>query len=857
MQKSFFRRIKEVLGHDSAAASDLAARFLDFQAVLDGNNRTLEAMTEMGEKLGGDYLFDVNYTRSAYAALFAAISDSLRHFTLLTNNQYPRLAEVLARIDGLVQRMLTGIEPISSRLVVFYPEITWDMAEEVGGKNYHLAELANTLQLRVPEAFAITTAAFSDFFCHNGLEERLEGLGSADDGVLAELRGAILAGTFPEDFTASLASALETMRLRLGGDGKLAIRSSAEEEDGDFSFAGQFETVLNVDCTTEAVQGAYKEVVASLFQANAMSYQRQLGYDPGKLKMAVGCVAMIDARVSGVIYTAAAGKDRGRMAISAAWGLGPGVVDGLTDADLYTVAKEEELRIAERRIGAKAQMVINSGGDGVETKETPVELMGQACLGETEILALAGQALAIEKYYKIPQDIEWAVDNTGRCYFLQARSLRMDEPAAEGTAKDTEAVPDSYPVLLRNQGVVVQRGTTAGKVFILHHIDELEHISKGSVLVARHDSPHFVQAIPILNAIITDIGVPTSHMASICREFNIPTVVNTGSATAALQHGQTITLQAGEGSEVVVYEGIVQSLLREERRTGTKLRELYEFRRQKYIMRYIAPLNLVNPLEQEFAPEKCKTVHDLVRFMHEKSVQALLANAGRKRRGLGGLFAHPGALRRLTLPIPVQMQVIDLGGGLRGDGAGKVTGFAEVTSVPLRAVLAGMLAPGVWQNEATALRGVDLLSGMTRAADLAGEGAAVLENVALASSVYVNMSLRFGYHFNILDCYCSETPRNNHIYFRFVGGAAAITNRSRRIALMAQVLAEHGFALKAKGDLLVGRISGQSRQEIEGILEQIGRLIGYTRQLDARLDSDEMVNTLARRFLAEDYRLDP
>jgi len=856
MPNTFFRRVQELLGRDHGAASDLATRFRAFQAVLDGNNRTLEAMTEMGEKLGGDYLFDVNYTRSAYDVLFAAVSDSLRNFNLLTDQQYPQLKDILTRIDGLVQRMLTGSESLFQGQVVFYPEITWDLAEEVGGKNYHLAELANILQLRVPEAFAITTAAFSDFIRHNGLAERLAGLASADKITLEELRTDILAGTFPPDFIASLTAAIETMRHRLGKKGKLAVRSSADEEDGDFSFAGQFETVLNVDCTVAAVQGAYKEVLASLFQANATSYQRQLGYDLGKLKMAVGCVAMIEARASGVIYTAAAGKDRSRIAISAAWGLGPGVVDGLTDADLYTVAKEGDLRLIEQRIGSKAQMVVNSGASGVETQATPVALRGQACLSEAQVVELARQALAIERYYKIPQDIEWALDNTGCCYFLQARSLRMDEPTVDGPDKGLAAVEASYPLLLRNKGIVVQRGITAGKVFILRHIDELEHIPKGSILVARHDSSHFVQAIPILNAIITDIGVPTSHMASICREFNIPTVVNTGSATELLQQGQAITLQAGEGGEVVVYAGIVQSLLREERLTGAKLRQLYEFRRQKYIMRYIAPLNLVNPLEQEYAPEKCKTVHDLVRFMHEKSVQTLVANAGRTS-GTGRFFNRRSALHLLVLPIPVQLKVIDLGGGLSGEGGGKEMGFAEVASVPLRAVLSGMLSPGVWQNEAVPLRGADLLSGMTRAEDLTRDGAAVLENVALASAVYVNMSLRFGYHFNMLDCYCSDTPRNNHIYFRFVGGAAAITNRSRRIALMDQILAEYGFALKAKGDLLVGRLSGRSSEEIEGILEQIGRLIGYTRQLDARLDSDEMVSTLAQRFLQGDYRVTP
>ena len=856
MQNFFFRRLKEVLSRDRAA-SDLAARFRAFQAVLDGNNRTLEAMTEMGEKLGGDYLFDVNYTKSAYVHLYTAISDSLRNFNLLTGHQYPQLGNTLTRIDGLVQRMLTCAEPLSSLLLVFYPEITWDLAEEVGGKNYHLAEMANSLNLRVPEAFAITTAAFAAFLRHNGLEERLGGLVTADNADLAKLRAAILLGDFPDDFRASLAVALEKMRDRLGNGATLAVRSSAEEEDGDFSFAGQFETVLNVPCKVDEVLAAYKEVVASLFQVNAIAYQRQLGYELGKLKMAVGCVAMIEARASGVIYTVASGKDRGRMAISAAWGLGKGVVDGLIDADLYTVVKGEIPRLVERRIGNKAQMVVNRGKEGVEILETPVDRRQIACLKEAEVLDLARQAQAIEAHFKTPQDIEWAIDTTGRCYILQARALRVEELTEETAQSLKTAEPTGYPVLLRDQGVVVQRGATAGKVFLLQHLDELDKIPKGCVLVARHDSPLFVQAIPFLNAIITDIGASTSHMASICREFNIPTVVNTGQATVVLKHGQEITLQAGEDGAVVVYDGIVQSLLREERQTGAKLRELYEFRRQKYIMRYIAPLNLVNPLEQEFVPEKCKTVHDLVRFMHEKSVQALVASAERKGRGLGRFFGGQNALRRLALPIPVQLLVIDMGGGLCSGTGKKEVDFAQIASVPLRAVLAGMLSPGVWQSEGAALRGADLLSGMTRAADFAGGGDGLAGyNVALASKEYVNMSLRFGYHFNMLDCYCSDTPRNNHIYFRFVGGAAAITNRSRRISLMAQVLAEYGFALKTKGDLLVGRLSGLNREEIEKILGQIGRLIGYTRQLDARLDFDEAVSVLARRFLAGDYRLD-
>ena len=839
--------------------SDLKTMLSHFQAVLDCNNQALEVMTDMGEKLGGDYLFDVNYTQRAYDALSGHIGGSLRHFALLTGGRYPHLGEVQARLDVLVRRMLTSAGPPADRLVLFYDEITWDLAEEVGGKNYHLAELRNSLKLPTPAAFALTTAAFDLFVRHNNrLAARLQDLGStaADiDPLLPELQELVRQGSFPEPLAVALEDAVGRMRSLQGQECRLAVRSSAEEEDGDFSFAGQFGTVLNVPCTLEAVQQAYKEVVASLFGSGSIAYQRHLGYDPGKLRMAVGCVAMIEARVSGVTFTASDGN-REIMLVSAAWGLGKAVVDGFTDADLYRVRKGEAPEIIDTRVGRKEQMVVNLPGGGIETVDTPAGLRGKACLTEGEVLELARQAMLIEEHFRTPQDIEWAIDAKGRFFLLQSRSLRLEgEPAAgEGEAAGQAAPPveTGQPVLLRNQGLVVQKGTAAGPVFILRHADELDQVPQGAVLVARNDSPHFVRVIPFLAAIITDVGVPTSHMASICRELGLPTVVNAGNATALLPPGQEVTLRAGEEGEVAVHQGILPGLLRQYRQAGIKMRELYELRRQKYIMRYIAPLHLVNPLEEEFAADKCRTIHDLIRFMHEKSVQELVAKASGAGRGLTSLL-RKSPLRRLQLPIPVQLLLIDIGGGVSGKG--ETVEVDQVLSPPLRGVLRGMTAPGVWHGGGMALRGKDLLAGITRAAELAEAGGEAGSNLAIISGEYLHLSLRFGYHFNVLDSYCSGTPRNNHIYFRFVGGAAAITSRSRRIQLMADVLAESGFILKTKGDLLIARLSNLSCPRAEEILEQVGRLIAFTRQLDAVLDSDEMVARVARDFLAGRYTI--
>ncbi len=128
-------------------------------------------------------------------------------------------------------------------------------------------------------------------------------------------------------------------------------------------------------------------------------------------------------------------------------------------------------------------------------------------------------------------------------------------------------------------------------------------------------------------------------------------------------------------------------------------------------------------------------------------------------------------------------------------------------------------------------------------------------NIAVVSREYINLSLRFGYHFTMLDCYCSENTRNNHIYFRFVGGATDIVKRSRRVQLISDILRDFGFAINAKGDLIVARLANIRQDEMEELIEQIGRLISYTRQLDAMLHDDSAVERHARNFKEGKYDL--
>ncbi|MEJ2695497.1 MAG: PEP/pyruvate-binding domain-containing protein [Candidatus Sulfobium sp.] len=824
--------------------------FRRFRDVLDNNNRALEIITDMGEKLGGDYLFDVNYIRDAYSRLSGVVAGAVHNFDILTRGRYGQLPKVFERIDSRVTGMIYDVASVSGERVFFYEDISWDMAREVGGKNSALAEMMNYLKLNVPGAFAITTHAFDEFMEHNRLNAVVEELrhGGPDEAKLARIRDLIMQAEIPAGLDADIDAALEKMKERCGGPCFLAVRSSGEEEDGEFSFAGQFETVLNVTPEGEELKAAYRKVLASLFSAKAAAYQRRLGYEPGKMKMAVGCVVMVDAVSSGVVYSSSPDGDRGTLIVNATWGLGESIVEGRTDSDFYRVRKGAEPEILSEQAGSKQFMIVNRTGGGTERIATPADRAGRPCLTPEQVKELAGVAMLIEKHFRKPQDIEWAIDSGGRIFILQARPLRIQE---EATARTVHAPRPERPgpVLIKDRGVVVQKGTGGGTVFIVRNPGELEHFPKGSVLVAKHDSSDFVRVMPFVSAIITDTGTPTSHMSSLCREFRVPTIVNAGDATVTLKQGQKVTVHAtGEGS-VEVYEGINRDLIEHEERVSMKMEDVYEYRKKRFVLRYISPLNLVDPLLDDFVPERCKTIHDILRFMHEKSVAELVDSA---RYGTSMLKKQ--AAIKLDLPIPAGIIVIDIGGGLSVPPGREKATLEQITSVPLRAIVKGMMHPGVWHSHAVSLKVNDFLSSMMRMSDItAGDNEYVGYNVAVASGEYMNLSLRFGYHFNMIDCYCSENTRNNHLYFRFVGGATDIVKRSRRIELLAAILREYGFNIKSKGDLIIARLANISREELAGLLDQTGRLIAFTRQLDAVLNDDSDVELYSRNFIEGNY----
>jgi pyruvate,water dikinase len=203
--------------------------------------------------------------------------------------------------------------------------------------------------------------------------------------------------------------------------------------------------------------------------------------------------------------------------------------------------------------------------------------------------------------------------------------------------------------------------------------------------------------------------------------------------------------------------------------------------------------------------------------------------------------------RKLELDIPLNLTVIDF--AIRSlDNQGKLT-LDTISSPTLRTFAEGMCIPGLWARDPVAVDIKSFMSSMTRtfSANAAAPNS-IGQNLAVASGDYLNVSLHLGYHFSMIDTVSSDKDNDNYIYFRFFGGVTDQTRRSRRAQLIQQILSQNDFMTSTKGDLVVARIKGASRQHILAKIFILGALVSFTRQLDVRMINDTTIAQFVQEF---------
>lgn len=832
----------------SGSVESLRARLETFRSLVERNNRVLELIADAGEKLGGEYIFDVQYLRSLAGDLEVSVRGAVDDLNALTGYRYDELTRVFDQINTEIRSILEFRQSIPrTDEVISLDHIGTEMADAVGEKMARLGEIWTRLECPVPNGFAVTAFACWSFLQQGDVLPALEAWQAAStsggEGEVREqaqrLREAILRASIPADLKRSIHKAAAA--LQQNGECVLfAVRSSAVGEDGRSSFAGQFVTRLGV--TAGELPAAYQEVVASLFSPSVMAYRRRAGMHPTDCVMPVGCLCMIDARSAGVIYTLDPSNPQGdTMLISSAWGLGKTVVDGSGPADRIEVARREPHAVLSQMVASKETMFAAVPGQGLQQAEVPSERIAAPSLSAAEARRLAAIASRIERYMKCAQDIEWAIDRKGRLFVLQARPLRMGAPHTERSARPSPAERD-HTILMRDQGTVACRGVASGRVVVVQEGRDLAKMPPGAVLIARASSPMLSSALTGAAAVITDLGTPTGHLATIAREFRVPMIVGAGNATQILRDAAEVTVDAEDN---IVYDGIAGELLHEQLLVPSSYEEAAEFRLLRRILKRIAPLHLNDPQSPHFAARYCTTYHDIIRFAHEKAVEHVIGETWLAR-------TRPSRYaRRLEFDVPLDLIVVDLGGGVQPSGERETVPVEELSCAPLRAVLEGMQTRGAWSSTPADMDLDGFMASATQVGSLTSPFASrPRQNLAIVSRNYLHLSLHLGYHFNIVDCYLSESPNDNFAYFRFAGGATELARRARRAEVLKSILGRFDFVVEVKGDLVIARIKKVSLPDMEERLRMIGRLIGCTRQLDIFLRDDSAIDRCVDRFMA-------
>jgi len=314
-----------------------------FRRLLISNNRALEIITDLEHVFYRDKPFTLAYVLIQSEILIGEVYSIVEDLNALSGGEYPRLFDAAEKIGASILKDFEQKKKIDkTNLVVPLEMLSRDNIAKVGGKAANLGEVYNRAHLPVPQGFAVTAYACQHFLDHNDLskliDNKLSGLDVNDTETLLkispEIQSLILNAELPDDLKRELRNAAIELKHKLGSDMRLAVRSSATGEDSEASFAGQHSTVLNV--TEKNLIHAYKEVVSSTFNPRALYYRRSRGYLDQDVIMSVACIMMVDAQVSGVMYTIDPNDSRNAVImISAVWGLGVSAVDGSTDTDFY------------------------------------------------------------------------------------------------------------------------------------------------------------------------------------------------------------------------------------------------------------------------------------------------------------------------------------------------------------------------------------------------------------------------------------------------------------------------------------------------------------------------------------------
>ncbi|MGI0071487.1 MAG: phosphoenolpyruvate synthase [Thermoplasmata archaeon] len=430
----------------------------------------------------------------------------------------------------------------------------------VGGKAGKLGELIRQ-GLPVPPGFVVTTEAYQEFVDATMLRTEIPAAlatiraeqPETIDAASRRIRAAFDGSDVPAGLRKTLADAFERY-ARKHSVRFSAVRSSATLEDMEgASFAGLQDTYLNV-AGVDAVLDGVRRCWGSLFTPRVLVYRYKKGFGTTVVQLAVLVQKMVDATVSGILFTRDPNTGENHMIVEAGWGLGEAIVGGEVTPDHYVIDGATQKVIHKQVAEQKIRMVRDDAG-GNRREPVPADERSVQKLSDHRLSRLVSLARLIESHYRRPMDVEWCGDNEA-LYIVQARPVTTI-PTSTAPGGGHESGPgasdqgsEEKPIL---RGFGASPGIATGIARVLHGPAEMEKLKTGEVLVTSMTTPDMVPAMSQAAAIVTDEGGMTCHAAIVSRELGVPCVVGTREATKLLSDGMEVTVDGKTGS---VYKGV-------------------------------------------------------------------------------------------------------------------------------------------------------------------------------------------------------------------------------------------------------------------------------------------------------------
>jgi pyruvate,water dikinase len=848
---------KRRLARAAKFLDDLKIRYHTFRILLANNEYSLDLMRSLDQSLRSGSADLPEVTEELLSVTYELVDGINR----LSDGRHQKLFETHYSLAGAIRKELDTVMAVQFRApaCIFLDDLSADLRGEVGGKAATLA-LLRKAGFPVPDGFAVTSISCEGILSANGLDlfirqraQKLEAgynRGADFEADAEEIRLRILDAVIPEGFEQEIRGAYE--RLAGPGGAAISVRSSALVEDRlEHSFAGQFKSVLNV-ISFDGLKDALREVVASNYSPRSISYRLNAGLSLVRHDMAVLCQRMVQAESAGIVFTIdPAASESGRMLISAVPGLGIPAVSGSAPADIYRPSREP---IDTGPMGDWAQIALKTdrtvarAEGGTEERELSENERNLPALSEDRIRSLVRLSRRVESLIGKPQDIEWAISQEGEILILQSRGIRFP-------LKSRQAVEAARGEVLLRGGVCASPGRCVGRVKVVHSTRDFEAWRNSprepGILVLAQSMSDAAGVVPDFEGVVVDLGNPADHLACVAREYSRPMLTGAGKATQTLRDGQWVILDADMAMILKAPEQVWSAATRldnapsEGRRAKpsgpsrpktTRLRQLIE------------PLNLTDAYGPTFSIQECRSLHDLIRYTHEMAVLAMF------QTGDDIVESAEILIRRLDGAVPLHFLIIDLGGGIAPGSKTFKVRLEDILSVPMLALWRGVLTPGLRWNLPPPTPGVSGL--LSRSILDAGSARPIgQQNYALITRDYLNLNARVDYHFAMVDAVCGMNPRENHVRFRFKGGGTTAVQRERRALFISEVLEANDFFVDQRGDLVTATILETRQSETEDRLVMLGRLLGFSRLLDATMRDDTVHRKVARAFMDGDWAL--